>query len=266
MQSRKIESDNIINQGGSLNDITKAVLQKVNKNLIPLNKSLLPSRGVFYNNEINVKKLSSLDIKNLSMVNADNIDGVMNSIIAKNVTGINVNDILIGDKIWFIFYLRSITYNDYPYNIKYTCENCNTTSTFEMKFEDLSVSYLPEDFDYNYTMNNGDNIVIGFPTIGNEIECNAILREPEKYSITPIDESLMNISNYIKSINGEIQSPMNAYRYIEDLDALSFTNFANYMSEVNFGVKPYIEINCTCGDKVIAPLTFTSDYFMPKIK
>ncbi|MBO7691804.1 MAG: hypothetical protein J6T10_04120 [Methanobrevibacter sp.] len=266
MQSRKIESNDIINQGGNLAEITQAVLQQTTKNVIPLNKSLLPSRGVFYKGDINLKKLSTLDIKNLSMVTSDTIDGVMNSIIAKNVTGVNINDILVGDKIWLIFYLRSITYNDYPYQIKYQCDNCNNIDTFQMRFDNLNVSYLPEDFNYEYTMNNGDTIVIGFPTIGNEIECNAILREPDKYSITPIDESLLNISSYIKSINGEIKSAMSAYRYIENLDALSFTNFANYMTDVNFGVKPYIEIDCSCGNKVAVPLTFSPDYFMPKIK
>lgn len=265
MQSRKIE-ENVVENGGDLATITKTVMQQNIKNQIPLNKSLLPSKGLLYKNDITVKKLTTLDIKNLSTVTSDNIDGVMNGILARNVSGVQVNDILVGDKIWFIFYLRSITYNDYPFDIKYDCENCNNKGIFKMRFDDLKVTYLPEDFEYEYKMNNGDVITIGFPTVGNEIECNLILKEPEKYSVTPIDESLLNISNYIKSINGSVQSPMNAYRYIEDLDALSFTNFANYMADVSFGVKPYIEIKCECGNTVTVPLVFSAEYFMPKIK
>ena len=115
-------------------------------------------------------------------------------------------------------------------------------------------------------MKNGDVITIGFPTIGNEVETNMVLREPEKYSMTPIDEELINIANYIKTLNGVNQSIMSAYRYIETLDAPSFSNFANYMADVNFGVKPYINIKCDCGNIIQAPLSFSAEYFMPKIK
>ena len=100
MQSRKIE-ENVVENGGDLATITKTVMQQNIKNQIPLNKSLLPSKGLLYKNDITVKKLTTLDIKNLSTVTSDNIDGVMNGILARNVSGVQVNDILVGDKIWF---------------------------------------------------------------------------------------------------------------------------------------------------------------------
>lgn len=266
MQSKKIDDEQIKNSGGDLAELTKAILQQQIKNEKPLNKSLLPSKGLLYKNDLFVRKLSTIDIKNLSTVTADTVDGVMNGILARNVKGININDILVGDKIWLIFYLRNITYNDYPFAMKYICPECNTTALFNMTFNDLVITYLPEDFNYDYVMSNGDVVTIGFPTIGNEIETNLILREPEKYSMTPIDEELINIGNYIKTINGVPQSIMQSYRYIENLDATSFSNFANYMADVNFGVKPYVNIKCSCGNVVQAPLSFSSDYFMPKIK
>lgn len=266
MQSKKIEDENIMNQSGNLTDITKAILQQQKKNDILINKSMLPSKGLLYKSDLSVKKLSTIDIKNLSTVTTETVDGVMNGILAHNIKGINVNDILVGDKIWLIFYLRSITYDDYPFDIKYKCNDCEHNGVFSMRFSDLVVNYLQEDFKYDYTMKNGDVITIGFPTIGNEVETNIILREPEKYSVTPIDEEIINISNYIKSINGVQKSTMQAYRYIEELDAISFSNFANYMADVNFGVKPYINIKCACGNIIQAPLTFSAEYFMPKIK
>ena len=112
----------------------------------------------------------------------------------------------------------------------------------------------------------GDKIEIGFPTIGNEVQCNQILREPEKYTITgEIDEELLNIACYIKSIDGKKVSLMKAYDYITELDAKSFTNFGNYMTDINFGIKPYFELDCDCTEKVIVPLSLSPDYFMPKI-
>ena len=108
MQSRKIEETQIP-QGGDMAQIAMAVAAQQQKNMITLNKDLLPSKGKYYSNDLYVKKLSTIDIKNLSTLTADTIDGVMNSIIAHCVQGINVNDILVGDKYWLVFYLRNLT-------------------------------------------------------------------------------------------------------------------------------------------------------------
>ena len=78
MQSRKIEDENILNQGGSLADISRAIIQQQKSTDQPLNKSLLPSQGLFYHNDISVKKLTTIDIKNLSTVTTDTVDGIMN--------------------------------------------------------------------------------------------------------------------------------------------------------------------------------------------
>ena len=151
MQSRKIEDENILNQGGSLADISRAIIQQQKSTDQPLNKSLLPSQGLFYHNDISVKKLTTIDIKNLSTVTTDTVDGIMNGILARNVKGVQVNDILVGDKIWLIFYLRSITYDDFPFDIKYQCPECGNMNVFKMQFKDLTVNTLPTDFKYEYT-------------------------------------------------------------------------------------------------------------------
>ena len=79
------------------------------------------------------------------------------------------------------------------------------------------------------------------------------------------DEQMLNIACYIKSINGSKISIMKAYNYICELDAVSFTNFGNYMADIDFGVKPYFEVPCDCTNKVIVPLSLSPEYFMPKI-
>lgn len=265
MQSRKIEQTEIP-QGGDMAQIAMAVAAQQQKNMTLLNKDLLPSKGKYYPNDLYVKKLSTVDIKNLSTLTADTIDGVMNSIIAHCVQGMNVNDILVGDKFWLIFYLRNLTYNDYPFLVKYHCDVCDKTALYKTTMKDVIVNYIKDDFNSTYEMDNGDTIEIGFPTIGNEVSKNQILKEPEKYTVNgEVDESLLNIACYVKSINGSKISIMKAYEYICELDALSFTNFGNYMADVDFGIKPYFEIPCECTNKVLVPLSLSPEYFMPKI-
>ena len=266
MQSKKIENLENIPQGGDMAQIALAVAKQQQDNMTVLNKDLLPSKGKFYNADLRVKKLSTIDIKNLSTLTKDTIDGVMNSIIAHNVKGVNVNDILVGDKFWLIFYLRNLTYNDYPFNVKYKCEQCEKYGIYKMQQKDLLVNYISDDFVPEYEMYNGDKIEIGFPTIGNEVSCNQVLKEPEKYSIDgEIDEQLLNVACYIKTINGVKVSLMKAYDYIKNLDALSFANLGNHMADVDFGIKPYFEIECECKNKIAVPISLSPEYFMPKI-
>ena len=266
MQSKKIEDINLTQQGGDMAQIALAIAKQQQDNMVVLNKDLLPSKGKFYPQDLRVKKLSTIDIKNLSTLTADTFDGVMNSIIAHNVKGINVNDILVGDKFWLIFYLRNLTYNDYPFSIKYHCPHCNKYATFKMQQKDLTVTYLKDDFNPEYTMDNGDTVELCFPTIGTEVQKNQILKEPEKYTIDgEIDDDILNVACFVKSINGSKVSIMKAYEYICNLDALSFTNFGNYMADIDFGVKTLIDIKCDCTNIVKVPLALSPDYFMPRI-
>lgn len=271
MQSKKIDGEeinNIINNSnGDLGAVAAALMnQQKNNNQIEINKSLLPSRGIFYPNQIFVKKLTTVDIKNLSLVNPINFDATINGILAKNVFGIDVNDILSGDKMWFIFYLRKITFEDLPYEIKYNCESCGNAEVYNMYFKDLIITQLDEKFDYNYLMKNNDNIVVGFPRISDEIQENIMIKDPEAYGKSTFDADLLNIALFIKEINGKKVSILNAYNYIYSLDGMSFTAFSNYMGNIYFGVKPYIKIKCKCGSEIISPLVFNAEYFMPNIK
>ena len=264
MQSRKIEQTDIP-QGGDMAQIAMAVAAQQQKNMTALNKDLLPSKGKFYKNDLYVKKMSTIDIKNLSTLNLETLDGIINSIIAHNVQGINVNDILVGDKYWLLFYLRNLTYNDYPFYVKYHCTVCDKMGTIKTTMDDFIVNYIKDDFNPRYTMDNGDEIEIGFPTIGNEVSMKQILNEPEKYSIGDIDDKMLNVACYIKTINGSKVSLMKSYDYICNLDAVSFTNYCNYMADIDFGVKPYYELECECKNKIIVPISISPDYFMPKI-
>ena len=110
-----------------------------------------------------------------------------------------------------------------------------------MTFKDIQTNYLADDFNTNVTLDNGDEIELCFPTIGNEITMNQMLREPEKYSVTgELDDQMLNIAFHIKKLNGKEISIMKAYEYITSgIDGYSFSTFCNAMADVNFGIKPF---------------------------
>lgn len=259
MKSKKIEN---VNMSGDLNTVTQHVIAEQNKSNagILLNKDLLPSKGKYYAGDIFVKKLTTIDIKNLSLINQDNVNNILNTVIAKNVSGINVNDIFVGDKLWLIFYLRSITYNDHPFTVSYTCKVCNRKQKHEFKLADIAVNYIKDDFNDKFTTSDGDILTLTFPTIGNENQAARLKKEDQ---FAEFDNELIDIANYIKELNGEKLNLRNAYEYLINMDPCDFAAFTNFMGNNTFGIKPMFEIECDCGNIVEERLVFSPDFFMP---
>lgn len=258
MKAVKIEDTNISGDLGVAAEKMAAQYAKEEGTL--LNKDLLPSRGKYYPNDIRVKKLSTIDIKNLSTVTQDNVNNILNTVISKNVLGVNVNDVFVGDKLWLIFYLRSITYNDYPFLVKYNCDACRHSGLHEFKLADIQVNYLSDDFNDQFTTNDGDIITLTFPTIGNENNANRLKKEDQ---FAEFDGDLIDIANYIKAVNGKNLTLRSAYEYLISMDPIDFAKFTNMMGNSAFGIKPTYDISCSCGNTITEKIVFSPDFFMP---
>ena len=117
MKSEKIDISNDP-KNGSVKDILAGIVNQPPKNAILLDKSLLPSKGMFYPDKIYVKKLSTINIKKLATITEQNSNFVINNILKTSIwdgNGFDYTKILVADKIWLIFFLRSYTYNDIPF-------------------------------------------------------------------------------------------------------------------------------------------------------
>ena len=123
MKSEKIDISNDP-KNNSLNSILADIKNQPPKGAILLDKSLLPSKGMFYQDKIYVKKLSTINIKKLATITDQNSNFVINNILKSSIwdgNGFDYTKILVADKIWLIFYLRSFTYNDIPFKVRHKC-------------------------------------------------------------------------------------------------------------------------------------------------
>lgn len=271
MKSERIEENtnaqniqNLEAMGGNLTNVASAMQKMTVQQGIMLDKSILPSRGAFYPQEIRVKKLSTIDIKNLSTLTEDNVNQVINNIISRCVIGIEANNILLADKLWFIFYLRSITYNDIPMELTHTCPKCKATTTYEFKFNSLDIKYLPDDFNGSMTLPSGNVLEVVFPTLGMEKQVQYLLND-NNY-VQKFDKELLDIACYIKKVNDKVLNLVEAYNFLANMDAMDFSYFANKLSDNNIGVQPLYDYSCPCGTIAKKKITFSSEFFMPKIK
>lgn len=265
MKSKKINTDNV--QGGNLAEITEQLIKDVPKNGTLLDKSRLPSKGRFYPDNIYVKKMSPLDVKNISSMNSENMNNVINTIFSNCISGIETNKILEWDKIWFLFYIRSLTYDDFGYSIKYKCDECKTEGLHEYHLKDLKVNYIKDEFTEMKANVGGYDITFKFVTIGDTITCLRLKKaDPSEIGNVQIDGPMLDVSCFIDTINGKKMKLLPAYEWITtELDAVSFSKLAHEMSKYTFGAMPVAVLDCACGNEVHKQLELSPTFFLPNI-
>ncbi|SRR5690554_201137 len=263
MKSEKIIKDNVTT-GGDLGSIAEKLSDELGvADSILLNFDFLPSKGKFYNDKIFVKKLSTIDIKNLNTMTESNANAVLNGVLSNCiVSGIDVNSIVQGDKIWFLFYLRSITFNDHPIQTKNHCKECGRNFEKGFVLKDIPVNYLSDEFSEFLELDSGIKLQVQFPTIGHEIKANQLKRNDQ--IIESIDSELLDISCYIKSVNGKELSLFKAYEFIKNMNPIDFVEFSSYMIDYNIGLVPTVSVECSCGNTIEKRIEFGSEFFMPK--
>jgi hypothetical protein len=271
MKSEKLDLNTInpdtINSG-NLGNIMTAMMNQPPKGSIMLDKTLLPSRGKLYpDTPLYVKKLNPLNVKNLAVINSDNINKVINNVIATSIWGgpnFDYNTIYTGDKLFLIFYLRSYTYNDMPFRLRGECTECGNICNYDFTLSNLDIQYLDDDVPEYIELGNGDRIKIAFSTIATENAVNQ-LKNRQDVSIE-INPELLELATYVKSVNDNDLSLFKAYEYITELDAMSFSEFANTISKYLFCVKPEAKFKCPkCGEDIYLPMPFVSSFFLPTI-
>ena len=265
MKAEKIDISNDP-RNSNVNNILNDIRTQPPMNSILLDKNLLPSKGMYYPEKIYLKKLSTIDIKKLATITEQNSNFIINNIIKSSIwegTGFDYTKILVADKIWLIFYLRSFTYNDLPFKVRHECKNCGTIAHYDFVLKDLSVTYydkpIPEYFEIN-----GDKVSISFPTISTEMAVEKIKNDPN--TLFDIDPGLLDFSSYITKINDRNVSLVSAYEYISEMDGMSFSKFTNMVSDYMFIATPYGKFKCPhCDQELEIPIPFSASFFLPKI-
>lgn len=263
MKMEKLDLNNV-NQANVIS-AAEAMEKQIPNGAVMLDKNLLPSRGRYYANDVYVKKLNTLAIKNLSTLTQDNVNNVINNIVNEFVFGIEPGKILIGDKIWLIFYLRSFTYNDFPFKLRGKCPSCNNIASYDYVLNHLDVTYLDKEVPESFELPNGDVIQISFPTISTEAQMNKLKNNDN--IIMDINPELLELSSYIVNINGKNNTLLQGYEYLCNADANIFSIFANELSEYIFSAKPFAIFNCKqCGEEIRLQMSFAPAFFMPNMK
>ena len=244
--------------------IQQVVAQKQKPTGKLLDKSLLPSRGAFYPDDIYVTPFTGIDLKDITNIADGNVNAVIYKILSRRLTGIDIAKILANDKLWFLYYIRDITYSGKPIKIKCTCPVCGAQSIQEYTFDKLNVHHydnkLPEK---QIELPNGDMIEITFPTIGTENQIARLKNNPAL--IEPIDDQFMLLASYVKSVNGKMMDLWSVYNYVRSTDAPTFCFIIHKLDEFSFICDRTATFACPCGEEIKPIIELDQNFFIPKL-
>lgn len=231
----------------------------------------LPSALKLYpeGTQIYGRPLKVLECKQLASINETNADNIINSILKRTIKGIDVDKILIADKLYILLWLRGTTFPDPSYGISFKCGLCEKESKYHFTLDKIETNQISSDFSLDkltFKLPNKDEIEFSFPTIAEEKSADNF-KNTCSY-IKDIDADFVSQCVLIKKINGEDKIMLEKYNYLASLAPTDYIYFLSYIEKYNFGIKWLINASCGhCGGTTPMAATFLGDssFWLPRI-
>jgi len=230
----------------------------------------LPSKGRLYpeGTKIIGRPLKVIEVKKLASITDGTANSVINDIIRRAVRGIDVDDLLMADRLFIVMWLRANTYRDSAYVVQFDCPQCNKASQFHFQVDDLDVKYLSDSYDpsMEVPLPSGSRVTIRFLTVG-DTEKNERFKVMNIDLLKEIDDELLNLASMLNTIDGERTSMLEKYNFVLGMDPDDFAFLATYIDENGMGLKPVMNVTCTdCRRITPVGITFRSEFFLPTYK
>jgi|TARA_R110001592_G_scaffold65278_3_gene200456 hypothetical protein len=229
----------------------------------------LPSKFKLYptGTKIFARPLKVLEVKMLSSLTNDNFHHVITEVLKKSVRGIEIDKLLVSDKLFIIFWLRANTYKNSGYTVDFDCNMCDTHSTYEFEIDNLDIIDIKDDYNPNDTLKLpqcGDELTTRQLTIAEENNVKNF-QTRNRRSLTEFDEDILTIANLIKTINGKEESLMYKYDYIVSMNPIDFGKIESYLNHFDMGISPIMNVTCkNCGGIADVAVSFRPEFFVPK--
>lgn len=241
----------------------KTIVKKEDKypiDTLPSQYKLYPKGTKLYGRPLTVR-----EVKKLSTINEQNFDIVIKDVLSNAITGLPIDNILSGDKLYLIFWLRANTYKNARFVSQYICEHCGKKEEYRFDVDAFDINYIDDDFDGNLEiklLNKEDVITFGFSTIKDEEKLKRYVDINKEF--LSYDDEILAIASMIKSVNGRISNLADVAEYIMNLNAEDFAYIHSYVLSIDFGINPIITTKCTkCGGENSVRINFRPEFFIP---
>ena len=183
---------------------------------LPSKYKLYPEGTVIYGRPMRV-----LEVKQLSMMSEENSFSIVNNIIRSCVRGMKVEDILLADKMYILFWLRANTYKDPGYTVDFGCTKCNQPSKYYFNLDVLSIEYIKDENIEQLPIvlpSKGDKVLLHYQTIGDSIEVENLKSKALGNKLVEYDDDILSLASSIVTINEKVMTLEQKYKYIISLE------------------------------------------------
>jgi len=262
----------------NMSDVTTPVVEEV---IVPLFKSAeqvdnwwpvenIVSKYKLYpeGTKIWARPLKVLEVKKLSSLTEDNADFVITELLKKVVRGIAIEDLLLVDKLFLVFFLRANTFKESGYGVKFYCPKCEKESAYHFELSNLTINNIPDDFDPDeaITLNNGDKVVFQMLRVRDQLAMDQFKNSPLVQAAKEFEDEILQMAAMIKTVNGETLSIAAKYGYLTaKIDPMDYADIATHLEKLNVGIDPILNVKCkACGGTSPIGVTFRGDFFLPR--
>jgi hypothetical protein len=215
----------------------------------------LPSKNKFYSltdpsKPILLRPMTFEDERAMISNKRSNID-VLNTILERCVSNIQVSHLLQMDKLFLIMKLREISYGD-EYQADITCPSCKEDNEVIFELSKMPVTYVEED--------TTNPVVLTLPVLKKEIKVR-FPRVADEHYFTNAEFAVTNLWRFVEEIDGQTKKTIIS-KIVPQLPLKDAHTVLKCISASNYGLDTKIRFVCAyCSHNEVMELPITTDFF-----
>tara|TARA_R110002051_G_scaffold306333_2_gene376850 strand:- start:390 stop:1151 length:762 start_codon:yes stop_codon:yes gene_type:complete len=215
----------------------------------------VPSKNKFYSlldssKGIMIKCLTFAEEKELITRTGAGGD-VLNTLLEKCVSNINIKDILQLDKLFIIMKIREISYGN-AYKASVTCPACKEENNLSVNLSELNTIYMEDDVT--------DPVTITLPVLKKTVKVRLPRISDEAYLATN-EKTLINLWRFVEDIEGHTKKTLIS-KVIGQLPLRDAHTILGALSGDGVGIETNVRFICNyCEHSEVLGLPITGDFF-----
>ena len=218
----------------------------------------LPSKNRFYKLQdpakpITLRPMTFDDERKMVSNKNVNVD-VLNILLGRCVSNIDVGSLLQMDKLFLVMKLREISYGE-EYTANINCSNCKRDNTVKFQLNQLPVNFVDDE------MTNP--LSVDLPVLQKTIKVRLPRVADEGY-FTNTEHAIQNLWRFVEEIDGHTEKSVIS-KVIPQLPLKDAHALFNAMSSDDYGIDTKVRFVCKyCSHNEVMELPITADFFTGK--
>tara|TARA_R110000824_G_scaffold40353_21_gene121139 strand:- start:238 stop:996 length:759 start_codon:yes stop_codon:yes gene_type:complete len=215
----------------------------------------LPSKNKFYkllnpSDPITLRPMTFEDEKAI-VSNKNASKDVLNILLGRCMTNINISDLLLFDKLYLLMKLREISYGSI-YKADITCPACRTDNKVAFDLSDLEIKYVEDDM--------VNPVSLHLPVLKKTIKVNLPRVSDERY-LNNTEASTNNLWRFVAEIEGHTKKTIIS-KVVKKLPLKDIHALMNLLSGQKYGINTGVRFACSyCSHSEKMELPITADFF-----